>query len=233
MQLTPLVSTFRGKVILLAMGIALLTSATITTLSYWRFKDFSYDQAFASLNAEAQHKAELLRVPFSMMERDAEVLFGTPPIYGLIRATADPFRFDPKDGSPAGEWRRRLETIFSALILARAHYTQVRYIGLANQGRELVRVDATPDGPRPTPLTALQSKADEPYFAPLLEQTVPHPYFSGITLNREFGRVSDTPTPTIRIVHPVVGPDGQLFGALLINADIEMLMRQVDLHADP
>ena len=50
------------------------------------------------------------------------------------------------------------------------------------------------------------------------------PYFSEVTLNREHGKVEGP--AMIRIVHPVQNSSGDVFGAIVINADFESLLRQ-------
>ena len=65
---------------------------------------------------------------------------------------------DPLDQSSLHVWKSRLGEIFKSYVLSHDDIYQVRYIGLENGGRELVRVDRTVSGARITPEPVLQKK---------------------------------------------------------------------------
>jgi len=73
---------------------------------------------------------------------------------------------DPRDGTTLDQWRAGLATRFAAELAAKPVYTQFRVIGIADGGREIVRVDRSgPHGAiRNVPDGELQRKADSYYF---------------------------------------------------------------------
>lgn len=154
-----------------------------------------------------------------------------PPIGGLIRSTTAPNGIDPLDGSRQEEWRKRLEVLFASVMSARPYITQMRFVGVADQWREIVRVDQAEGGTVATLPHLLQSKEGRPYLARLASDPATDSYFAPLSLNFDHGRVDDT--VTLRAVHPVHTLDGTLFGAVIINSDFEALLHSAEPDVDP
>ena len=143
---------------------------------------------------------------------------------------------DPRDGATTDHWRIRLATIFSSLLAARPNYTQIRYIGLTNNGQELVRVNKRKNGAlEVTPVAKLQEKSAEPYFQDAVKLQQDDVYYSSITYDPE-SKGQSTNAPIIRIVLPVFDDQGNRFGLVSINADYEVLLtdalNEMDLHEE-
>lgn len=154
------------------------------------------------------------------VKRTVTFLAGTPPIDGLIRAQSNS-GVDPKDGSSDKQWRDRLATIFRELLESQPYYVQARYIGRAEGGRELVRVErhAGDTEIRRTPEKELQGKASEPYFEGTLSLSRGELYVSPINLNRERGAISVPHVPVYRVATPVGAPGAPHFGLIIVNVD--------------
>ena len=219
----PLLKTLYGKVVLLACLLTLMTALVVGGVSYVRITDLAINRAVDGLAGESRLMALLFKDSFDRMRNDAQVLRDTPPIPGIIRAIGNQST-DIEDTSTLEQWRTRLETIFTSVLRERPAYTQLRYIGLADGGRELVRVDQNDDGIRSIAPDALQQKAREPYFVASLNLRPDGYYFSEVTYNREQGKVDPRLIPTLRLVLPIYA-DGKLFGFLVINADYAKMMR--------
>jgi len=108
---------------------------------------------------------------------------------------------------------------------ARPSYSQLRYIGVADGGRELVRVNQVNGAPVVVATNALQQKAGEFYFQAAMSIDADRAFLSNVTLNREFGVVDPREVPTIRLLVPVHNGLGELFGFIVINVDYEDLLR--------
>lgn len=230
MDKRPLLASFRAKVILFAIAVAVTASGFVAASSYWRFHNFSRQSAIDALTEEVKFNADRLAMPFTLMQRDIAALAGTPPIQGLVRAIGDDQGIDPLDGSTTDQWRHRLETIFISFMKARPQYTQLRYIALADGGRELVRVDNIDEAPHPIVGPELQEKGSEPYMRPLYDPEAGAPYFSRLTLNREHGQVAPGEVPTIRFILPIKADGEAVVTALVVNLDYRALLEQADLH---
>ncbi len=96
------------------------------------------------LSSEVRIVSPLFVFAFKEMKTDLSVISGTPPIQGIIRSTKNG-GVDPKDGSTTELWRARLGNIFTATIKNKPDYTQIRYIGIGDAGREIVRVNKDGD----------------------------------------------------------------------------------------
>ncbi|WP_019606197.1 ATP-binding protein [Teredinibacter turnerae] len=158
--------------------------------------------------------------------RHAEFLFRTPPINGFIRALQND-GYDELERSTLAQWDQRLKTIFVAYLESNSSIVQIRYIGLADNGRELVRVDRRPEGITVVDTDGLQEKGHRDYFLAGTRLAPEQIYLSPITLNREQGKVEEPAWPTYRVVKPVYAPGQQLFGMVVVNFDARPLLEKL------
>ena len=218
--------TLRAKYLLLVCA-ALITATVISGVAYFIWIErLTIDKAKESLNFEAELVATQVKTRLEQIRNDVLTVSRTPPFQGIIRS-ARGGGVDPMDGSTSLQWRDRLETIFAAILESRPAYAQIRYIGLAQEGRELVRVDRRPSGLIVSSAEEdLQPKADRPYFRDSLSLAPGEVYFSDITLNVDFGRI-EADQPMLRATTPIVDDDGDVFGFLVINAQFGHLMQSI------
>ncbi|MCE2510022.1 MAG: PAS domain S-box protein [Alphaproteobacteria bacterium] len=224
--------SIRGKFVALAVGIALFASLAIGGVGYMRVVDISLDREVATLEGQARLVVPQIKAAYDLLRSDALIVSQTPPFKGLARSMPNG-DVDPRDGSTTEDWRRRLATIFTSVMAYHPEFVQMRYIGIADGGRELVRVDRRGEQTYVTPLQGLQRKGEESYFTEGVRLNVNEVYFSPITLNRDYGRI-DHNLPVVRIVVPAFAPNGQLFGLLVINAHYEKFLRGIlnEIHPD-
>ena len=146
-------------------------------------------------------------------------LANTPPIFGMVRASTNN-GIDPRDKDSYGKWEARLQDIFAAFLRAHPEYYQVRYIGAAGEGRELVRVENRDGRIEVAQRDALQAKGDRDYFKAGLMLTVGRVHLSEFTLNEELGKIEEPHRPTLRAVTTVFDANGRVFGMVVINKDM-------------
>lgn len=206
------------KIIWLTCVSVFISTAVISTISYFHLEKVVLKSATDKLAGETRLMAERFKIPYDHMAGDAEVLSLTPPIQGIIRSTLNGGT-DPLDGSSIELWRDRLATIFSSLMSVRPHYFQIRLIGVSDQGREIVRVNRLAFGNETVPVNRLQQKATETYFQKTVQTKGTEVLFSDVTYNRELGSTDAALVPTIRTMMPVYDEYGQLFGMLVINSN--------------
>jgi diguanylate cyclase (GGDEF)-like protein len=123
----------------------------------------------------------------------------------------------------AAEYRKDLEEVMSSILRTHPEYFQIRLIGLADYGREIVRVDRVGDKVEVIRGRDLQEKAHFPYFFKTIKLKPGEFYISSISLNREQGSHSGLGQPTLRIATPVHTGDGSTFGVMVINVDLNSL----------
>ncbi|MDP3841398.1 MAG: diguanylate cyclase [Oxalobacteraceae bacterium] len=133
-----------------------------------------------------------------------------------------------RDGADAeAVLRRELGAIFSALLASHPEYFQLRLIGVAHYGRELVRVDRDADGLTAVSGRGLQEKAHFPYVFEAARLPAGKLYLSDININREQGAHQGQGKPTLRLATPVMADGGQVFGVLVINVDLNGIFKQI------
>ncbi len=177
-----------------------------------------------SADIEAAIHVEQVRLSQDIedLRQDALFLAAAPPISGIVLATAN-HGFDPRDKTSYATCEARLQETFAAFLRARPDYFKVRLIGVADGGRELVRVESRDGHIDVTPRKALQVKGDREYFKAGLALTAGRVHLSGFTLNQEFGRIEEPHRPTLRAVTPVFDASGHVFGLVVISQDVHSL----------
>jgi len=125
------------------------------------------------------------------------------------------------------QWKKNLEYIFAALIKAKSDYLQIRFIGVADDGREIVRVEKQSDKTiKIIHDSKLQKKGNSRYFRESIQLSNKETYLSKIELNREYGEISKPHLPVLRIAKPVFDPEGRVFGIVIINVDISLILKK-------
>lgn len=165
----------------------------------------------------------LLKGKLQSSENQVGFLHATPPITGIMRAISNN-DFDPQDKNSLKLWRKRLQIIFKAFVEQNPSIKQIRYIGAADEGRELVRVDRTPSGVIVVADTDLQHKAHSEYFNAASHLEPGQTYLSDINLNREHGQIELPAWPTYRALKSVFDDKGNFFGFVVVNYNAQMLL---------
>ena len=126
------------------------------------------------------------------------------------------------DGVTLTSWRSQLASRFAAELAAKPNYDQFRVIGIADGGREIVRVDRSRlDGTvRIVPDAELQAKGDRGYFQQAIRLPDGEIYISPVELNQENGIIETPHVPMLRAATPIYAPDGRPFGIVIINVDL-------------
>ncbi|AMO67615.1 response regulator [Zhongshania aliphaticivorans] len=171
------------------------------------------------LRNAVDERSKAFMASIERLKRDTLFLAGTPPIQGIIRAKNNG-GIDPQVNNATEVWEQRLQEIFSAYLEIQPGVQQVRYIGVADQGRELVRVDRKGQKIAVIGAAQLQQKADRDYFFESLNRALGEVYVSKIDLNREFGEIEIPHIPTLRLATPVFDKAGSAFGVLVINVNL-------------
>ncbi|MFA6488065.1 MAG: PAS domain S-box protein, partial [Sideroxydans sp.] len=167
---------------------------------------------------------ERMQLQIERFGRDALFLSNTPPISGIARAVRHG-GIDPRENNARAVWERRLQEIFTAYMQANPEYYQVRYIGLADGGRELVRVERRAEEFVVAQRADLQRKGERDYFKRGLALGAGKVYLSDFNLNQEHGRIEVPHRPTLRAVTPVFDEHGQRFGMVVLNMDATKLLK--------
>ncbi|HEX8986487.1 MAG TPA: EAL domain-containing protein [Rhodocyclaceae bacterium] len=166
------------------------------------------------------------------LRQDTLFLSRTPPIAGIERAL-EHGGVDPRDGNRQSVWTRRLEEIFSAFAEAHPHYYMIRYIGTADGGRELVRVERRDGKTIVVPQHALAQRGDRDYFAPTLALKPGEIYLSDFGLDRAVRPAGENRKRVLRAATPVFDEHGKPCGLVLLNFDAGPILDAVSSGLPP
>ncbi|MGR3803412.1 sensor histidine kinase [Marinibacterium profundimaris] len=216
--------TLRFRILAVIVALACGSVMVLAGLHQLGFRTWLQAESLARLELTGTLYAEGVGAVFDMMQEDAAENARFPSVGAIVRAYAEAGGMDPAMGGDAtAQSEERLAAVFAVFLRTRPHYTQIRLIGRADDWRELVRVDRGPDGPQIMPAEMLQSKGHRDYLDGIARMGVRSSYFSNVDYNLDFGESDGT--VTIRVVQPVLDDAGDLFGAIVINADYEAMLQ--------
>ena len=203
------------------IALVLGTSAAVGLLGYYNVEAAVVPSALERVTTQARARAAEFDTYLRAVRSDVLAVRTIPAHDGIVRAMLGG-GIDAEDGTPTSKWRERLETIYAGQLQAKPAYVRLRFIGLADGGREIVRVERSGAG-NPGRVVAhgeLQRKGDRGYFKNAIGLPAGEVYVSPIELNQEHGVVEIPHIPVLRFATPVQTPDGKPFGIVVINLDV-------------
>jgi PAS domain S-box-containing protein len=224
--------SFRLRVILGAAILLCGVAATVIPAANFISRNDALQTLGRELTASADDSTESLLTEIERLKNDVRFLSGTPPVQGIVRAVNND-GYDAQEQSTVELWRHRLEATFTAYLETHPDAREVRYIGVANNGMELVRVEREGGQIRRVPPEMLQAKGDRPYLKSSLSRNDGNVYVSDINLNRKFGQVELPEQPTLRVAEAVFSSDQSQFGAIIINQNVAGLLASLQRRAPP
>jgi PAS domain S-box-containing protein len=139
------------------------------------------------------------------------------------------------DRAALGDLRARFAARLTGELAAKPNYAQFRVIGVADGGREIVRVDRSGPGGaiRVVPDAELQAKGDRDYVRRAIALPPGEVDISPVELNQEQGVIETPNMPVIRAGAAIHAPDGQPFGVVVINVDLRAAFARIRASAPP
>ncbi len=150
------------KIQLLKVVLVLASSLFLGTVFYSEAEKMILKNKLEELSESVSVYRSGSQQKLKSIEGDTLFLSQVPPIQGIIRAQKYNGK-DPLDGSEAEEWEARLASIFSNFLKDKPNYIQLRYIGVQNGGKEIVRVDKVGTSINIVKKKNLQSKGERSY----------------------------------------------------------------------
>ena len=214
----------------LAVAMILLVAIAVSAvgwLSYHNLEQALLPRVLDRIETHSRFVAAELDSHVRSAPGDVTTLHGLAAVAGLMRARLNG-GIDPTDQTTEALWRERLEGRLAAQMPLKPAYA-LRFIGVADGHREIVRVDRSgPNGAvRIVPQTELQRVGDAPYFRNTINLAADKIYVSPVGLNTENGVVERPPVPTLTIAKPVLAPDGRPYGIVVITADMRPALSRV------
>jgi len=176
------------------------------------------EQGLKQLKLQGELVEPIFEELYSSSQADVLFLSATPPIQGIIRS------IETSDRENRQLWQGRLEQIFKEFLKSHTDYNQVRYIGVENYGKELVKAIRNNSGVIVVPSSKMQHKSEWEYFSNTTRLLPTEVNYSKIELVRKDGSRNgaiETPyRPVLRVSTPIYSKlSGKVFGIIIINID--------------
>jgi PAS domain S-box-containing protein len=201
--------------------LVLLTVAAVGALTYRAIEASVLPGELDRVEAHARALATELRGYARGARADIIAFRSAVALHGLMRAHLAG-GVDPQGGHTEAQWRDGLAQRFMAELAAKPAYLQFRLVGVADGGREILRIDRSGAGGsvRRVPDTELRPRGTRDYFTHTIALAPGEIYVSPIDLNPHNGEIAVPHVPVLRVATPVQAPNGELFGILVINVDL-------------
>jgi len=177
------------------------------------------EQAIDSVRLDLEQRSVQIETYLEGVRNNVLYLADVPELHALLRARQS------QDRRRIAETRHALNEQFAAFARTHPVYYQIRYI--AEDGQEMVRINARGGTVEVVPPGQLQQKGHRYYFREAIRLAPGQIYVSPVDLNREFGELEIPYTPVIRYATPVFYDNGQRAGIVIINLYAEEFLRYI------
>ncbi|WP_043762688.1 hybrid sensor histidine kinase/response regulator [Marichromatium purpuratum] len=220
----------------MAWPLAIMAAAAFSFGTYWYAQVQSGHAFFNAISFQQQSQLALKATVFDReighLKRMTEFLASVPPVPGIGRVLLHA-GIDPVNGETFTVWKNRLDQIYLGFLRAEPRVFQARFIGVADDGLELIRVERNANGTPRIPLeSSFQRKAERTYFIEALAAPPGALVVSEIELNREHGRLEEPHRPTVRVSTPVANTRDEIFAIVVVNYEFAALLDELGRSDD-
>ncbi len=219
--------TLRSKITFFGLFICFFAGSVTSFYALKKNGEFFENSYDTDTKFKLESIVQVIQNNSEKIKSDALFLASTPPVKGILRATKNN-GIDPVDGSSIELWKKRLEKIFEEMLYINSEYMQLRYIGVENNGLEIVRTERFGNKVISLDDKNLQEKGKKDYFLNTLKEYRYKVYFSKISPNKEFGKIVYPIQMVLRAGVPVFEYNQKPFGGIFINANYSTLFKGLD-----
>jgi len=194
----------------------------ISIVNFYNTKNTLTSSKMKETDKQTELLSASIQAKINELKNDVQFLSATPPIQGILRSLENN-GVDRQTNSNLTLWKGRLETIFREMLIAKDQYIQIRYIGLADDGKELLRVDREGKNITTALEKNLQSKGSRQYFKEAISLKSHQTYLSRFELNKENGKFSLPYKLVLRAAVPIYMDNKTPFGIVIINMSYDQL----------
>ena len=223
----------KTRLIIAMISLVVVTAGVVGYIAYRSLEDALLHSEMGRLESDVRAMAINLDASVRDVRDDVIAIRGANGVKGIVRGMEAGHGIDPKTGDKVADWRTRLAAMLEAGMHAKTDYLQMRMIGIADGGREIVRVERSKAGGpiRVVPQSELQQKGNHAYFSEAIRLPKGGVYVSPLNLNREHGAVEVPHTPVLRASTPVYDDSGKIFGVIVINVAMQPLLDKLRAQA--
>lgn len=220
--------SLQAKIILFGVALTLLSGIFFSTYTLYQERKYILEGELERGRVKTLRVASAIEENVNDFASDVSFLAATPPIMGILRASQNQ-GVDPVDGSSLETWKDRLSVIFKEMLYSKNGFIQIRYIGVANGGQEIVRLDRVGNKILRVKESDLQKKEDRNYFKEAIQTGPNQVYFSTFDLNKERGVISYPLTLVFRGAIPIYEKWDKPFGFVIVNVDYSSIFKGLDI----
>ncbi|MBI5128988.1 MAG: response regulator [Rhodopseudomonas palustris] len=215
------------RLMIAIVPLVLLTAGCVGYLGYRNLAAVAIGRNLASLDASARSQTVELSNLVKNVRADVKGFRSIVGIEEVIALSRDP-SLQTLGGRTLTEWRARIGHRFAGELEAKPALMKYRLIGVADGGREVIRVERRPNGEvRVVPDDELQRKGERDFFEQGIRAAPDEIVISPAELNQDYGVISEPHTPVVRVSAPLFAEDGTRFGVLVANIDLSGAFRQL------
>lgn len=213
--------TLSTRVTIAMVAVTLLTTATGGVFTYFSLESKLRPVMLEQMAVRSAQLTNAADATIRAAQADVLAIIASQPLQGLTGALLSGGA-EPARGLTVEQWRERLAVNLAAQLGAKPDYHQIRLIGTANGGRELVRVDRSGvDGAvQIVPEERLAAQGDQDYFQKTIALGRGQIYLGKAELDREHSAIQVPHVPILRVAAPVYAKTGEALGIVIISLDL-------------
>ncbi|MCF6200590.1 MAG: HAMP domain-containing histidine kinase [Hydrogenimonas sp.] len=204
-----------STLVVASVGIGLLA-----WLSYDQAEDIFKKQSEESVKGYVNDYDAKIKKQIESLKYDLTMLRLSESVEGMLRAMANPYRYDAKSNKVLSQYKKEVANLFVVMAQQNPSYFQIRILNAAS-GDEIVRVEKKDGSIKIADQSSLQNKMHRDYMQNSIKLPEGEIYLSKITLNREHYTIEMPFRPTIRVSTMVKYKDIGVI--IVINADLSEL----------
>jgi two-component system sensor histidine kinase/response regulator len=179
----------------------------------------------ARLVAQEALRVDLVNDREKLLRREALFLVSLPTVQEIAHATR--LAASRSQGIDGEKTRKRLlANIFMNFALTNPEILHLRFLGVADSGKELVRVDRKDGAVVMVPPGDLDRLADQDYFIKTALCKPGEVFLSELKLDRTNGKVDVPHLPVLRAGAPIFDEDGILSGMVFVSIDARPMLAE-------
>jgi len=171
-------------------------------------------------------RSEIINDRNNLLRREVRFLATMPSLDGVIPTST-------RDASRRDANKRLLAEALGNFIRVNPEIQSMRIIGVADGGRELVRVGRSGDRTYAVPPSDLIRQQERDFFREIVRRTPGSVYISGPGISRGNGRQDVQHIPVVRAGTPIFDGKGKLFGMIVVNLDARAMLNDFQRALQP
>nr|CRH06945.1 putative Diguanylate cyclase/phosphodiesterase with PAS/PAC sensor(S) [Candidatus Magnetococcus massalia] len=206
------------RLILIFSALVIVIVGVLSWYSQSQIQQMQLDLTQRGIAFEVRQQQKVFLDSLQHFREDILFFAGSPALQGVLQARLKPQR-DFAQAERESSVLANLQHTFKQFMVHHDSISQMRLLGPGPVGDEWVRLDRKDGLPVVVSAGKLQSKGHRRYYKEAIKLAAGTVYYSHLNLNREHGKLSFPPRPTLRLATPVY-LQGQPSGLLIINLNV-------------